>query len=162
MSRMFTSRATLRALAASIGPAGCAGTLLVNQRAIRCDSPQQAAPSTPRLRRLTALELSPDTVAQISSGSVTDTSGSLLRLAFMLLGFGVGLVVTVFSRTLAFLTGLVGLCLHVASRAGLDVPRVLGIQKYLDGNELWEKSKGKPWFTASFLATFLLATVVRI
>ncbi|KAH6893597.1 hypothetical protein B0T10DRAFT_482658 [Thelonectria olida] len=148
MNRIFASRATFRAVAAGIGPAACAGSLLANRRAIRCDAPSLAASPPPRHRRSPTLDLSPETVAQISSGSVA--------------GFGVGLVVTLFSRTLAFLSGLVGLCLHIASRSGVDVPRMLGVQKYLDGNELWEKTKGKPWFTASFLATFLLATVMRI
>ncbi|KAF4333041.1 histone H3-like centromeric cse-4 [Fusarium beomiforme] len=93
------------------------------------------------------LDIPPDTVRQLSSGSIA--------------GFGVGVVVTLFSRTLAFFTGLIAFSIHVAARWGLDIPRTLGLEKLLKSS-IWNKSKDRPLFTASFLVTFILATFVRL
>ncbi|KAH7144659.1 hypothetical protein B0J13DRAFT_555742 [Dactylonectria estremocensis] len=148
MSRIFGSRVAFRALATGIGPAACASSFLVNRRAIQCDTHPLAASSPSRQRRPSPVDLSPEVVSQLSSGSV--------------LGFGTGLVLALFSRTLALLSGLFAISLHIASRYGYDVSRMLGIRKLLDGNALWEKSKGRPWFTVSFLMTFLLAAFVHL
>ncbi|KPM36892.1 hypothetical protein AK830_g9670 [Neonectria ditissima] len=148
MNRMFSSRMAFRAVAAGIGPAACAGSFLVNRRAIRCDSPGLAASSPPRRRRPSALDVAPETVNQVSSGSVA--------------GFATGLVVALFSRTLALFSGLFAVSLHIAARYGWDVTRILGIRKLLEGSALWEKTKGKPWFTTSFLVTFILAAFVHL
>ncbi|KAF7545922.1 hypothetical protein G7Z17_g8804 [Cylindrodendrum hubeiense] len=148
MNRIFSTRVAFRALATGIGPAACASSLLVNRRAIRCDAPPLVASPASRQRRSSALDVSPETVSQISSGSVA--------------GFATGLVIALFSRTLALLSGLFAISLHIASRYGYDASRILGIRKLLEGNTLWEKSKGKPWFTMSFLVTFILAAFVHL
>ncbi|KAH7140542.1 hypothetical protein EDB81DRAFT_56015 [Dactylonectria macrodidyma] len=148
MNRIFGSRVAFRALAAGIGPSAGAGSLLVNRRAIRCDAHPSAASPPSRQRRTPPLDLSPELVSQLSSGSV--------------LGFGTGLVLALFSRTVALLSGLFAISLYIASRYGYDASRMLGIGKLLDGNALWERSKGRPWFTMSFLVTFLLAAFVHL
>jgi hypothetical protein len=51
---------------------------------------------------------------------------------------------------------------QVASRWGLDIPRTLGLEKLLKNSSIWNKSKNRPVFTASFLVTFILATFVRL
>lgn len=51
---------------------------------------------------------------------------------------------------------------QVASRWGLDIPRTLGLEKLLKNSSIWNKSKNRPLFTASFLVTFILATFVRL
>ncbi|KAM0550764.1 hypothetical protein ACHAPJ_008627 [Fusarium lateritium] len=128
-----------------IAPATCVGAFIATRPVIRCDAPTLAT-GPPHRRR--SLDVSPDTVRQLSSGSIA--------------GFGVGVVVALFSRTLAFLTGLVAFSIHVASRYGLDIPRTLGIEKLLNKSSIWNKSKNRPLFTASFLVTFILATFVRL
>ncbi|KAF4467575.1 fun14 family [Fusarium albosuccineum] len=147
MYRTFSSRVAFRAMAAGVGPAACVGTFIATRPIIRCDAPTLATGPPPR-RRQPSLDVSPDTVRQLSSGSVT--------------GFGVGVVVALFSRTLALLSGLIALSLHIASRYGLDIPRTLGLDKYLNRSALWVRSKKNPLFTASFLVTFILAAFVRL
>ncbi|KAM5353751.1 hypothetical protein ACJ41O_000401 [Fusarium nematophilum] len=147
MYRTFSSRVAFRAMAAGIGPAACVGTFIATRPVIRCDAPAFAT-GQPHQRRRPSFDVSPETVRQVSSGSVT--------------GFGVGVVVALFSRTLALLSGLIALSIHVASRYGLDIPRTLGFDKYLNRNALWIKSKKNPLFTAAFLVTFILAAFVRL
>ncbi|KAL6398915.1 hypothetical protein AUP68_17449 [Ilyonectria robusta] len=72
MSRIFSSRVAFRALAAGIGPTACASSLFVGRRVIRCDAPPLVAYPPPGQRRRSALDVSPETVSQISSGSVAD------------------------------------------------------------------------------------------
>ncbi|EXM23683.1 hypothetical protein FOTG_09109 [Fusarium oxysporum f. sp. vasinfectum 25433] len=162
MHRAFNSRVAFRAMSRGIAPATCVGAFIATRPAIRCDAPTLATGPPPRRR---PLEVSPDTVRQLSSGSVA--------------GFGIGVVVALFSRTLALLTGLIAFSIHVshplpigslnvvsriqvASRWGLDIPRTLGIEKLLKNSSVWNKSKERPLFTASFLVTFILATFVRL
>ncbi|CVL01890.1 uncharacterized protein FMAN_08021 [Fusarium mangiferae] len=145
MYRAFNSRVALRAMSRGIAPATCVGAFIATRPVIRCDAPTLAT-GPPSRRR--PLDVSPDTVRQLSSGSVA--------------GFGIGVVVALFSRTLALLTGLIAFSIHVASRWGLDIPRTLGIEKLLKKSSVWNKSKERPLFTASFLVTFILATFVRL
>ncbi|KAF4993858.1 hypothetical protein FGRMN_6189 [Fusarium graminum] len=145
MYRAFNSRVAFRAMSRGIAPATCAGAFIATRPVIRCDAPTLAT-GPPRRNR--SLDVSPDTVRQLSSGSIA--------------GFGVGVVVALFSRTLALLAGLVAFSMHVASRWGLDIPRTLGLEKLLKNSSIWNKSKNRPLFTASFLVTFILATFVRL
>ncbi|KAG8676723.1 hypothetical protein FPOAC2_02830 [Fusarium poae] len=145
MYRTFNSRIALRAMSRGIAPATCIGAFVATRPVIRCDAPTLAT-GPPRRNR--SFDVSPDTVRQLSSGSIA--------------GFGVGVVVALFSRTLAFLAGVIAFSIHLASRWGLDIPRTLGIEKLLKNSSIWNKSKNRPLFTASFLATFILATFVRI
>ncbi|KAF4972623.1 hypothetical protein FZEAL_9566 [Fusarium zealandicum] len=146
MYRTFNSRVAYRAMAAGLGPTACVGAFVATRPVIRCDAPTLA--TGPPRRRQPSLDVSPNTVRQISSGSVA--------------GFGVGVVVALFSRTLAILSGLVALSIHIASRYGLDIPRTLGVKKFLERNSVWTRSKRNPVFTASFLVTFILAAFVRL
>ncbi|WZH43169.1 FUN14 family [Fusarium acuminatum] len=139
MYRAFNSRVALRAMSRGIAPATCVGAFIATRPVIRCDAPTLATGPPPRRSR--SLDVSPDT---------------------KFLGFGVGVVVALFSRTLAFLAGLVAFSVHVASRWGLDIPRTLGLEKLLKNSSIWNKSKNRPVFTASFLVTFILATFVRL
>ncbi|GKU02872.1 histone H3 centromeric protein cse-4 [Fusarium langsethiae] len=134
-----------RAMSRGIAPATCVGAFVATRPVIRCDAPTLAT-GPPRRNR--SFDVSPDTVRQLSSGSIA--------------GFGIGVVVALFSRTLAFLAGVVAFSIHLASRWGLDIPRTLGIEKLLMKSSIWNKSKNRPLFTVSFLATFILATFVRL
>ncbi|KAJ4175105.1 hypothetical protein NW754_005524 [Fusarium falciforme] len=146
MYRTFSSRVALRAMTVGVGPAACVGAFVATRPVIRCDGPTLA--TGPPRRRQPSLDISPDTVRQLSSGSVA--------------GFGVGVLVGLFSKTLALLTGLVALSIHIASRYGLDITRTLGIDKYLNRSALWARSKKNPLWTSSFLVTFILAAFVRL
>lgn len=94
-------------------------------------------------------------------------------------GFASGLLVALFSRTLALLGGLFVFSLHlsltgvtpgalvadipqVASRYGFNVFNMLGINKILKKSTVLKRFKGRPWFTASFLVTFILAAFVQL
>lgn len=98
MYRTFSSRVALRAMTVGVGPAACVGAFVATRPVIRCDGPTLA--TGPPRRRQPSLDISPDTVRQLSSGSVA--------------GFGVGVLVGLFSKTLALLTGLVALSIHVS------------------------------------------------
>ncbi|CEJ81322.1 hypothetical protein VHEMI01457 [[Torrubiella] hemipterigena] len=148
---MFRFRTAFRAMSVGLAPCLFAGTMLVRRTPIRFDSVQpkdnQArsriqvhAPST---------TISPEFVEQVSSGSIA--------------GFGTGLVLALFSRSLVLLGGLVAGSIHLASRFGLDVVNLLGINRTFIGQsrlvKIWQ---GKPWFTSTFLLTFVLAAFVRL
>ncbi|KAH8170786.1 hypothetical protein LIA77_09567 [Sarocladium implicatum] len=92
--------------------------------------------------------ISSQTVRQISSGSLT--------------GFAAGVVVAIFSRTLALVGGLVTLVLHVAARQGIDIPGMVGADAILKRLHLWERTQSNPWFVSSFALTFTLAAFVRL
>ncbi|KAM0247678.1 hypothetical protein ACHAP5_003925 [Fusarium lateritium] len=163
MYRAFNSRVALRAMSRGIAPATCVGAFIATRPVIRCDAPTLATGPPPRRSR--SLDVSPDTVRQLSSGSIAgllSLPDISLSHTQQFLGFGVGVVVALFSRTLAFLAGLVAFSVHVASRWGLDIPRTLGLEKLLKKSSIWNKSKNRPLFTASFLVTFILATFVRL
>lgn len=79
MSRIFSSRVAFRALAAGIGPTACASSLFVGRRVIRCDAPPLVAYPPSGQRRRSVLDVSPETVSQISSGSVAGALQPLRR-----------------------------------------------------------------------------------
>lgn len=72
MYRTFSSRVALRAMTVGVGPAACVGAFVATRPVIRCDAPTLA--TGPPKRRQRSLDISPDTVRQLSSGSV---AGSL-------------------------------------------------------------------------------------
>ncbi|KAF7561897.1 hypothetical protein G7046_g2237 [Stylonectria norvegica] len=166
MSRIFNPRLAFRTFAVGIGPAACMGSLVMNRRAIRCDSGAFIANPPARQSRRPFIDVTPDTVRQVSSGSIV--------------GFGAGLLVALFSKTIAMLGGLVAFSMHVSSspppsypasgidisqvalRYGWNVPRMLGINKLLDRSKFWKKTQNEPWFTASFAATFIMAAFVHL
>ncbi|CAI6082151.1 unnamed protein product [Clonostachys chloroleuca] len=83
-------------------------------------------------------------------------------IASFALGFGCGLIIAIFSRTLAFLGSILAVSVYVTSRYGIDLPQILGIKKFLLKSSVWRKLGGSPWFTASFALTFTLAAFVHL
>jgi hypothetical protein len=98
-------------------------------------------------------------------------------------GFGTGLVVAIFSRTLVFLGSFLAVSIYVslhysnlsinngiqcselskvASRYGVDLPKMMGIKKLLNESSFWRRMSVNPWFSASFILTFTLAAFVRL
>lgn len=57
---------------------------------------------------------------------------------------------------------LVLITLKVASRYGIDLPKMMGVKKLLHESSFWRRMGGSPWFSASFIATFTLAAFVRL
>lgn len=119
MYRTFSSRVALRAMTVGVGPAACVGAFVATRPVIRCDAPTLA--TGPPRRRRPSLDISPDTVRQLSSGSVAGSlpwvnsspNGPGCKLTHTV-GFGIGVLVGLFSKTLALLTGLVALSIHVS------------------------------------------------
>lgn len=147
MNRTFNPRAALRTMAVGVGPMACVGTFIATRPVIRCDAPTLAT-GPPQRRYRSSFDVSPEIVKQVSRGSIT--------------GFGVGVLVALFSKTLTFFGGLFALSIHIAGRYGIDVTRFLRVDKLLNKSSLWAKSKNKPLFTLSFLVTFILAGFVRL
>ncbi|KAM0421751.1 hypothetical protein ACHAPD_000189 [Fusarium lateritium] len=67
MYRTFNSRIALRAMSRGIAPATCIGAFVATRPVIRCDAPTLAT-GPPRRNR--SFDVSPDTVRQLSSGSI--------------------------------------------------------------------------------------------
>lgn len=84
-----------------------------------------------------------------------------------------------FSRTLVFLGSFFALSIYVslpislvalhvtngskvASRYGIDLPRILGVRRLVKQPAWWRKVEQSPWFTGSFALTFALAAFVRL
>lgn len=102
------------------------------------------------------------------------------------LGFGTGFIVSIFSRTLVLIGGLLAACYHVsasyaihtslllivsgvaddiqiASSYGLGLPRVINFHKFLTERiPVLNYGTRNPWFAASFVLTFILAAFVRL
>ncbi|CAH0042966.1 unnamed protein product [Clonostachys solani] len=146
MIRATTLRRAGRLFASGIAPsAACIGTVyLLRPRPIQLD----AIDVSPRQHQSQRAGLSTKTVQQISSGSMA--------------GFGCGLIIALFSRTLAFLGSILAVSVYVTSRYGIDLPQILGIKKLLLKSSVWRKLGGSPWFTASFALTFTLAAFVHL
>ncbi|KAF4120258.1 histone H3 [Geosmithia morbida] len=146
MSHAFQFRLAARTFAARTGPGACIGAVyLLNSKPIRLDAAPPSTVAQPQPRRSL---MSPQAVRQISKGSFT--------------GFTAGLVVAIFSRTLASLGGLVALAIYVAGRYGIDIAQTLGIKKFVDTPSWWRRLGRCPLFTTSFAVTFTLAAFARL
>ncbi|KAL6862144.1 hypothetical protein J3F83DRAFT_225397 [Trichoderma novae-zelandiae] len=142
-------RYSRRLLLAGIGTGVCYGAFAANS-AVRLDSRQKSpsGPSQPADRSGEQL-LSPRIIRQVSAGSI--------------IGFGTGLVVSVFSRTLVFIGGALAAFYHLASSYGLGLPSIVSSHKFLtDKFPLLKIGTGNGWFVASFSLTFALAAVARL
>ncbi|CZS78208.1 unnamed protein product [Fusarium graminearum] len=73
MYRTFNSRIALRALSRGIAPATCIGAFVATRPVIRCDAPTLAT-GPPRRNR--SFDVSPDTVRQLSSGSIAGSKAN--------------------------------------------------------------------------------------
>ncbi|CAH0020225.1 unnamed protein product [Clonostachys rhizophaga] len=173
MIRATTLRRAGRLFATGIAPsAACIGTVyLLRPRPIQLD----AIDVSPRQHQSQRAGLSTKAVQQIASGSMAVYFFIFLRrkrrrrgkqviklIASFALGFGCGLIIAIFSRTLAFLGSILAVSIYVTSRYGIDLPQILGIKKFLLKSSVWRKLGGSPWFTASFALTFTLAAFVHL
>jgi len=150
MARVIGIGRASRLLAVGLVPAACLGYAFP-QRPLRCDafpSPSKRSESSISGQTLGDFQRSDHVVRQISSGSLA--------------GFGTGLVVALFSRTLVIISGLCALTLHVACRFGLDISRGIGLKDRVMRSPIWKKSIGNPWFSGMFSLTFTLAAFVHL
>ncbi|KAK4064297.1 uncharacterized protein Triagg1_9093 [Trichoderma aggressivum f. europaeum] len=145
-------RYSRRLLIGSVGTGVCYGAFATANSPVRFDSRQnQKSPppaSQPAANSSEPL-LSPRIIRQISAGSIV--------------GFGTGLLVSLFSRTLVFIGGVMAAFYHLASSYGLGLPSILHSHKLLtDKTPLFKYGTGNGWFVASFGLTFILAAFVRL
>ncbi|KAL7929460.1 hypothetical protein V8C35DRAFT_315309 [Trichoderma chlorosporum] len=142
-------RYSRRLLLGSISTGVCYGAFAANS-SVRFDSRQKSPPTTsqPAAKPSESL-LSPRIIRQISAGSIV--------------GFGTGLLVSLFSRTLVFIGGAMAAFYHLASSYGLSLPGIVYSRKFLtDKVPLFKYGTGNGWFLASFGLTFILAAFVRL
>ncbi len=67
-----------------------------------------------------------------------------------------------FNLTPSFVSRACPKVAKAASRAGIDLPKLLGSKKRLHESAIWRRMGGSPWFSASFILTFTLAAFVRL
>lgn len=126
MNRAFNPRIALRTVAAGVGPVACVGTFIATRPVIRCDAPTLA--TGPPRRRQSSFDVSPETVKQVSSGSIAGLSPLAMYSTVPLHdtdsrftpGFGVGVIVALFSKALAFFGGLFALSVHVSPNSRIS------------------------------------------
>ncbi|KAL7918500.1 hypothetical protein ACQKWADRAFT_303841 [Trichoderma austrokoningii] len=150
MRHFAALRYSRRLLFGGIGTGVCYGAFAANS-SVRLDSRPRQSAAAPAQYTTKPVEPppSPEIIRQISSGSVV--------------GFATGLVVSVFSRTLVLLGGVLTACYHLASSYGLPLPRFLNLPKYLvEKTPLLSHSTRNGWFVASFLLTFVLSAFVSL
>ncbi|EHK51063.1 uncharacterized protein TrAtP1_009891 [Trichoderma atroviride] len=143
-------RYSRRLLFGGIGTSVCYGAFAANS-SVRLDSRRKQSTASPTQYAAKPVEPlpSPEIIRQVSSGSVV--------------GFATGLVVSVFSRTLVLLGGVLTACYHLASSYGLPLPRFLNLPKYLaEKFPLLSYSTRDGWFVASFVLTFVLSAFVSL
>ncbi|PTB61820.1 hypothetical protein BBK36DRAFT_1173060 [Trichoderma citrinoviride] len=143
-------RYSRRLLLGGIGTGVCYGAFVASSNPVRFDS-RQKSPSTPAQLADTSREprLSPRIIRQVSAGSI--------------IGFGTGLVVSIFSRTLVFIGGVLAACYQLASSYGPGLPSIVSSHKFLTDNFPFLKvGTGNGWFVASFSLTFILAAFARL
>ncbi|KAL7940896.1 hypothetical protein V8C42DRAFT_201970 [Trichoderma barbatum] len=142
-------RHSRRLLLGSIGTGVCYGAFAANS-AVRFDSRQKSPPaSSQSTAEPSEPLLAPRIIRQISAGSMV--------------GFGTGLVVSLFSRTLVFIGGVMAAFYHLASSYGISLPGIVSSHKLLtDKIPFLKYGTGNGWFVASFGLTFVLAAFVRL
>ncbi|KAL6876038.1 hypothetical protein HDV57DRAFT_519376 [Trichoderma longibrachiatum] len=143
-------RCSRRLLLGGIGTGVCYGAFAARSTPVRFDS-RQKSPQTQSQPADAAREqlLSPRVIQQVSAGSI--------------IGFGTGLVVSVFSRTLVFIGGVLAAFYQVAASYGLGLPSILSSHKFLtDTFPSLKIGTGNGWFVASFSLTFILAAFARL
>ncbi|KAL7787013.1 hypothetical protein V8C37DRAFT_391140 [Trichoderma ceciliae] len=144
MKQVPLLRYSRRLLLGSIGTSICYGAFAANSP-IRFDSRQKSPTTQTQHQPL----LSPDIIRQLSSGSIV--------------GFSTGLVVSIFSRTLVLIGGVLTACYHLASSYKLGLPRIISFHKFLTEKvPLFKYGTRNGWFVASFALTFVLAAFVRL
>ncbi|KAH8889542.1 hypothetical protein GQ53DRAFT_842852 [Thozetella sp. PMI_491] len=144
MASLALCRSALRRGALPASFAVSAGLIMVgSQKPFRLD----AVTASPRRRELSTGPrrggLDPEVIKQLSSGSVS--------------GFLVGLLVSVFSKTLVLLAGIGIIAIQVASRYGIDLADQLKLKKRLESSRILSALKHKPVFKLAFGATLFLS-----
>ncbi|OTA02138.1 hypothetical protein A9Z42_0024700 [Trichoderma parareesei] len=142
-------RHSRRLLLGGIGTSVCYGAFAANST-VRFDS-RQKSPQTQSQPADAAREqlLSPRIIRQVSAGSI--------------IGFGTGLVVSVFSRTLVFIGGVLAAFYQLAASYGLGLPSIVSSHRFLtDTFPSLKVGTGNGWFVASFSLTFILAAFARL
>ncbi|KAL1873973.1 hypothetical protein VTK73DRAFT_674 [Phialemonium thermophilum] len=140
MSVRLLCRSALRRSAVPLGLGLSTGVVMASrQRPFRFDArpPAQALSTKPRN------SLDPETIKQLSKGSVT--------------GFVLGLVISIFSRTLVQLAGLGIIAIQVASRYGIDFVDHLKLTKRAKSSRFLTYLVRNPVFGFSFGLTFILS-----
>ncbi|KAK2000505.1 hypothetical protein LX36DRAFT_572121 [Colletotrichum falcatum] len=148
MSGLRSARLAGRRLAWPLGSGICVAYSLHCRQTSNYLNPHltSSAVPKPRAQNRSFGGLSPDSMRQLSNGTLS--------------GFSVGLLVGFLSHTLVLLTGLAMFTFYLAHRYGLDLPRLLGVKERLNKTVL-----ARPFhnvvFRLSFAATFTLAAFVR-
>lgn len=116
----FTLGRTFRNVAMRAGPAACiSGGLLMRQTTLRMDASIPAASG--QFRASSRSRISPKTVQHISSGSIAgmqarapETMAHDTNQGNYSVGFGTGLILTLFSKTLVFICSVLTLSCYVS------------------------------------------------
>ncbi|KAH7632313.1 hypothetical protein B0T09DRAFT_337692 [Sordaria sp. MPI-SDFR-AT-0083] len=87
--------------------------------------------------------LSPETVKQLSSGSLS--------------GFATGLLISVFSKTLVLLAGIGMVLVQVASRYGINLVDMLHLRNRVNSSKILKALQHKVAFKLAFGITFALS-----
>ncbi|KAK3504931.1 hypothetical protein B0T13DRAFT_20685 [Neurospora crassa] len=87
--------------------------------------------------------LNPETIKQLSSGSLS--------------GFATGLLISVFSKTLVLLTGVGMVIVQVASRYGIDLVGMLHLRDKVNSSKILKALQHKMAFKLAFAITFALS-----
>ncbi|KAK0673921.1 hypothetical protein QBC41DRAFT_104505 [Cercophora samala] len=148
MATRLLCRHALRRTALPALSLGLTTSLLAihNQRPMRMDaitpkSDQNKSFSTTRPERKDRLDS--EIVKQLSSGSLS--------------GFVVGLLVSVFSKTLVLLAGIGMLTIQVASRSGLDLVKYLKLRERFQGSRVLAALNQHTAFKLSFAIAFAMS-----
>ncbi|EAA27999.3 hypothetical protein GE21DRAFT_4393 [Neurospora crassa] len=87
--------------------------------------------------------LNPETIKQLSSGSLS--------------GFATGLLISVFSKTLVLLAGVGMVLVQVASRYGIDLVGMLHLRDKVNSSKILKALQHKMAFKLAFAITFALS-----
>ncbi|KAK0748574.1 hypothetical protein B0T21DRAFT_407078 [Apiosordaria backusii] len=144
LSRHALRRTTLPALGFGLTSSFIA---IHNQRPMRMDalSPSEqnnqsfSTSNSPQRKD----RLDPEIIKQLSGGSLS--------------GFVIGLLVSVFSKTLVLLAGIGMLTLQVASRSGLDLIKYLRLRERFQGSRILAALNQHTAFKISFAVAFAMS-----
>lgn len=148
VSPSTTKMATRLLLNRTLRPAlslGLTTSLLAihNQRPMRMDAIPSSNKSFSTTRPERKDRLDPEIIKQLSGGSLS--------------GFAVGLLVSVFSKTLVLLAGIGMLTIQVASRSGLDLVKYLRLRERFQGSRILAALNQHTAFKLSFAIAFAMS-----
>ncbi|QPH17082.1 hypothetical protein C2857_001856 [Epichloe festucae Fl1] len=143
------ARGPARLIAASVGGGACACTMLLRRPMVQLD----ARPVANRTDRTSSAPnrnsfLTQDNIRQVSSGSVA--------------GFLAGFATALLSQTLVIIGSVIAISFYVSSRYGLDLSRLLRLDRVPAVSAIYRAGMKNPWFTSAFALTYVLAAFARI